>query len=53
LGLLSVEVGKRFRCVLPGHFDQRPSARLYWNVKSPQASMRFCQLIDRPPEPMT
>jgi hypothetical protein len=44
LGSLVVDVGKRFPCVLPGHSDARPSARLYWNVKSPQASMtlKYC-----------
>jgi hypothetical protein len=44
LGLLSVDVGRRFPCVLPGHSDTRTSARLYWNVKSPVASMtlKYC-----------
>jgi hypothetical protein len=46
LGLLSAEVGKRFVCILPGHSDARPSARLYWNTKesNPQASMtlKYC-----------
>jgi hypothetical protein len=44
VGLLTVDVGKRFPCVLPGHSDARPSARLYWNVKSAQASMtlKYC-----------
>ena len=44
LGLLDVEVGKRFVCRLPGHSDMRTGARLYWNVKSELASMtlKYC-----------
>jgi hypothetical protein len=35
LGLLTVEIEKKFRCVLPGHDERHPSANLHWDVKGP------------------
>lgn len=33
LGLLSVEIGRKFACVLPGHPHDHPAASLYWDRK--------------------